>query len=467
MPQAETMKVVARESVAWRAPFSRLFIPALTLITISLPAQSQTGAPFIAMGASITEGVQSLDANSRTQPNNWAALVAQQTGVPFALPLIQTSPTASVLSTVGRSRINPGLSSPDLAWSGAKIHDLLYTASAQPITTEASMVLAPRFGQTQMSIAQSVNAPINMIEIGIDDVIGAILAWNDLDASQMTSVASFTTDYGQMISLLQTMHSKVVVITIPDITKFSYVFGPSDLSRLTGTNCGLPQGSFTTLPTVLLIKTGMDECSILQNPSYVLDPSEISQIQQRIQQFNQIITTDAAAAGFAVVDLYSLYQQEEQNPPVYLGLPVTMLFNGGFTSLDGVHPSNIGQAILANAFINAANLTYGLSIPPLTEDQLNQIISADPFIDWNGNLIVRGRPLAGQLETQGPSLGISGDFSDMPPPTGSAPGSGNVNPALGQAFMNQYQMLKGLPVSTLWTTQDAIAAMKDLFGPVR
>src|SRR5277367_4289075 len=155
----------------------RLFVPVLVFVAISLgPAQSQTGVPFVAMGDSITEGVQSADANLRTQPNNWAALVAQQMGVSFSLPLIQTSPAASIFSILGRTRIDPLLSSPDLGVSGATIHDLLYTASARPVTTETSLVFAPRFGQTQMSIAQSVNAPVNMVWIGNNDVDGAVLS---------------------------------------------------------------------------------------------------------------------------------------------------------------------------------------------------------------------------------------------------------------------------------------------------
>ena len=35
---------------------------------------------------------------------------------------------------------------------------------------------------------------------------------------------------------------------------------------------------------------------------------------------------------------------------------------GGQFSLDGVHPSNLGYAILANKFINAVNTKYGTAI---------------------------------------------------------------------------------------------------------
>ena len=441
-------------------------IPVLILLTFSLePARSQAGTPFVAMGDSITEGVQSADSNVRTQPNNWATLVAQQMGVSLPLPLIKSSPTANIESTAGRTRITPLLSSPNLAVSGATIHDLLYTAAAQPITTETSLVLSPRFGQTQMSSAQSLNAPLYGIWIGNNDVDGAILAWSDLDTSQMTSIADFTTDFGKMISLLKAMHTRVVIGTIPDVTKIGFVFSPADLKLFTGSDCGLRQGSYTTGPTALLLKLGLVGCSILLNPSFVLDPAEIAAIQLRLQQFNQIMTADATAAGFGVVDVYGIFQQFEQNPPTFFGIPLTVRFNGGLFSLDGVHPSDIGHALAANAFIQVANQTYGMNIPLLTQDQLNQIAAADPFIDWNGNSIVRGRPLAGLLETLGPSFGISGDFSDAPPTAaGAKVRSSGVDPALGHAFKQQYLTIKGRPVSTQWTEQDAIAAMKDVFS---
>src|SRR5277367_4189041 len=162
-----------------------------------------------------------------------------------------------------------------------------------------------------MSIAQSVNAPVNMIWIGNNDVDGAVLSWSDLDASQMTSIADFTTDFGQMISLLKAMHTRVVTRTIPDVTKIGFVFSGADLKLFTGSDCGLPQGSYTTGPTALLLKIGLVGCSILLNPSFVLDPSEIAAIQLRLQQFNQIMTAEATAAGFGVVDVYGLFQQIE------------------------------------------------------------------------------------------------------------------------------------------------------------
>jgi hypothetical protein len=217
---------------------------------------------------------------------------------------------------------------------------------------------------------------------------------------------------------------------------------------------------------MLLIRLGIFDCSIVQNPSYVLDPTEISTIQQATQAFNQIIKNDAAAAGLAVADIAAIFNQIQTNPPVINGLALTTHYNGGLLSLDGVHPSDTGHALAANAFIAAANQAFGMSIPVLSTNAITQIADADPFIDWNQNLVVRGRPLAGIVETLGPILGISGDFTDQPPSTPPAKGASapKIDKAAGQAFMRQYFSLKGLPASTPWGVQDAVQAMNELFG---
>jgi hypothetical protein len=215
---------------------------------------------------------------------------------------------------------------------------------------------------------------------------------------------------------------------------------------------------------MLLIKLGLvDGTTILQNPNYVLSATQAATISQRVADFNQIITSDAADSGLAVADIHGYFELLQETPPVFHGVALTRQFNGGLLSLDGVHPSDIGHALSANVFIQAANQKFGMSIPLLSEDQLTQIADADPFVDWDGSLVVRGRPLAGLLETLGPFLGISGNFNNVP---GAAPTSAavsKIDKAAGQRFMQQYFTVKGLPTNTAWTEQDAINAMKEVF----
>jgi hypothetical protein len=87
---------------------------------------------------------------------------------------------------------------------------------------------------------------------------------------------------------------------------------------------------------------------------------------------------------------------------------------------------------------------------------LAAIVKHDPFIDFQGNLKVRGRPYAGLLETLGPYLGISGDFADGILKPG-------IHAALGQTFMRNYFAATGRDPNTAWTRTDAVEAMRQIF----
>jgi hypothetical protein len=440
-----------------------VILATILLATSGALTKSQSSAtPFIGMGDSLGEGVQSADANTRTQPFGYLNLVGQQLDMTFPLPLIQSGPFGVVGETTNRSRVQASLLASNLAVSGADVDSLLNQQAGTPIGNETDLVLSPRTG-SQMQIAELLQSPLTICWIGSNDVMGAVVgAWDHLDGSQMTPVSTFSADYAQIISRLSAWQGKVVVATIPDVTQIGFVFSPQDLVTFLGSDFGLPQGSYTTLPAMLLIKLGLNDGSLLQNPNFVLDAAEVLAIQQQTQQFNQIITTDAAQTGVAVADIGALFSALMSNPPVFDHVTLTNRYLGGLFSLDGVHPSNIGHALLANAFIGAANQAFGTQIPAISSTALLKTALADPFIDWNGGLKVRGRPLAGLLETLGPVLGISGDLLNLPGAPAAAKSS-KIDKSLGQAFMQQYLTLKGRPASASWGLTDAIAAMKELF----
>jgi hypothetical protein len=56
---------------------------------------------------------------------------------------------------------------------------------------------------------------------------------------------------------------------------------------------------------------------------------------------------------------------------------LTNAFLGGLFSLDGVHPTNTGYAVIANKFITTLNQTRGTSIPLVN---INEVASTDPLI---------------------------------------------------------------------------------------
>jgi lysophospholipase L1-like esterase len=411
---------------------------------------------YVALGDSLGEGVQSADASYRSQPYSYVNVIATQLGVNFPLPLIQDGPFTDVFSVTNRTRIDPTVESPNLAVSGADTTSILTQSATTPIANEADLVLSPRTG-TQVQIAQSLQAPFMTCWIGSNDALSAVLAFDDLDASQLTPVSVFASNYQQIVQDLTGWHNNVVFANVPNVTDVGFLFNNDDLTLFLGQNYGLPAGSYTSLVAMLLLKLGIAGSSLLQDPSWVLDASEVQTIENAVQQYNQIIATDAAAVHMPVVNINALLGAVEQNGIAIGSLTLTTRYLGGMFSLDGVHPSDIGHAVIANYFIAAANAAFHMNTPPLTHSQLLTVLEQDPFVDFTGALKVRGRPFAGLLETLGPFLGISGDFSEgiMQP---------GVQPELGPKFMRAYFTATGRDPNTAWTMKDAVEAMREIFG---
>lgn len=393
----------------------RLSVVCLCVTLWAVDAHAQTEVPFVGMGDSIGQGVQSADASFATQPYSFLHLIAWRMGAPFPLPFIATGPFASISSTDGRSRIDPAVEGFNLAVSGADVGSLLRdradATSPAAIDSETDMVLYPRLG-SQIEIAEALRPGVVACWIGNNDALGAVLAYDQLDASQLTPIAQFEADFTEIVARLDAIGAKAVFGTIPDVTRIAYLIDNDDLVRFLGADLGLPEGSWTTLPTLLGLKLGFLQPSILNDPGYVLDSAEAAAISQRVAAFNDIIRSVAVAHGMAVADTAAMFEAIAANPPNISGVTITTRYLGGLFSLDGVHPSNFGQGLAAMVFIDALNQRYGLNIPPMDWPVLGALFSSDPFIDKDGDGRVLGRFGFGVLETISTILGISGDTGD-------------------------------------------------------
>lgn len=93
---------------------------------------------------------------------------------------------------------------------------------------------------------------------------------------------------------------------------------------------------------------------------WVLIPSEQNNIKTAIDQFNATIKSAANQAGLAFIDA-NWVLQEVAKPGGY-GYGEFILNNdlvtGGAFSLDGVHPTSRGYALIANEFMKAIDATY-------------------------------------------------------------------------------------------------------------
>ncbi len=104
---------------------------------------------------------------------------------------------------------------------------------------------------------------------------------------------------------------------------------------------------------VLAAVSGIDDVD-------ALDSEELSNIKTATDAFNSTIADAATTNGLAYVDFKSILEQASTT-----GIPsgdytlTTNLVTGGLVSLDGIHLTARGYAVMANEFMKAIDTTYG------------------------------------------------------------------------------------------------------------
>ncbi|MBC8110930.1 MAG: G-D-S-L family lipolytic protein [Verrucomicrobia bacterium] len=210
----------------------------------------------------------------------------------------------------------------------------------------------------------------------------------------ITPEAAFEQLYTTVLNTLTKERAKGVVATVPDITTIPYFtlvsknsiqaavpgtnkpeiyittgtgqvrpIQEGDLITLAADSIGVARNFDTPSGTVAVPK-GFSPVYPLDN-SDVLDVSEVAVAQQTIVAYNAIIRAAATSRKLAFVDADALIKLF-QTPQTLDGVVVSTDFiSGGLFSLDGVHLTPRGYAIVANAFIAAINLQYQASIKPV------------------------------------------------------------------------------------------------------
>jgi len=109
-------------------------------------------------------------------------------------------------------------------------------------------------------------------------------------------------------------------------------------------------------------------------PEYYLSEDQIDEIKSSITQYNNFIEILAGENNLAYVDINSILK-EAVTGIWFDGVNFSTRFvYGGVFSLDGIHLSARGNAIVANTFIDAINNKYGSSIPKVSVTEYPGII---------------------------------------------------------------------------------------------
>ncbi|MCC3155836.1 SGNH/GDSL hydrolase family protein [Hymenobacter sp. 15J16-1T3B] len=130
----------------------------------------------------------------------------------------------------------------------------------------------------------------------------------------------------------------------------------------------LPPG---TPLSAFLLSQGIDTLQVFGasagNPiptTLVLDDAEQGVARTATNEYNNALRTKAAAKGLALFDSNTFFSGVAQNGFAANGVTNTASFiTGNLFSLDGVHPTPRGYAVIANEMIKAINAQYSASIP--------------------------------------------------------------------------------------------------------
>jgi len=370
---------------------------------------------YVAMGNSITAGVQSAGINDSTQARSYAVLVAAAMGTSFVYPrLNMPGCPPPFLNNVTQARVNlPGLPTPTsttcyLRQSNVTPNDVAvpFARAIEALTNFAvpsrANALTTMFlgGRNQVQAMRDQNPTFVSLWIGNNDALAALtnLA-NPGRTDSVTDVALFQTQYGQILDSIEAAGAQAVLITVADVAVIPYASRGSVYWCLkTGACPGVPASfppGFTVNNNCAPLATGIPgangdsilvpwpigvpkiaaaaaggatnlDCSV---DAEVVTPSEYAGLRNAVLGYNTYIQAQATARGFAFVDVNAPLLQAvvagfiPPFPDLSQALSGGNIGFGPFFSLDGVHPSTLAHRLVADSVASAINQKYGTTLP--------------------------------------------------------------------------------------------------------
>jgi hypothetical protein len=379
-------------------------------------AQPSNLGRLVVVGDSLSAGFQNFslfDANTAPAPggeqHGFAALLAQQAGAALTERLIAFPGIPPALELVSGQIVrangvpfpeNSGVQVTNLSVPGFSLADMLdHDFPGNPIPTNAIDILSDLIlgdpGNTAKGCGpqpavflpfppQPASSTLGVSEVacavGLKPGTVLVSAGNN-DALQSltlglppTNPGLFAGEYAILLAYLASTGAHVVVTNIPDVTSVPYLVPVPAFEAL----CGFPPVGATSADFVVVNITNPAATSFSICANYaVRSAALIAQTKTAVQEFNSIIAFEAQLVRATVVDFNSLITQLARNGIVVNGEKLTTQFLGGLFSLDGIHPTNTGYAILANAIITAMNRELHTNIPTVSVDQ---VALTDPLV---------------------------------------------------------------------------------------
>jgi hypothetical protein len=105
--------------------------------------------------------------------------------------------------------------------------------------------------------------------------------------------------------------------------------------------------------------------------------AELLTPEKEFDEDHRAVMARLAATGATLVDVRAALSRADRRGYVVGGQWLTTDSLGGLFSLDGIHPTNTGYAIIANEFIKTLNRESAAGIPPVP---VRQVQKHDPLV---------------------------------------------------------------------------------------
>jgi lysophospholipase L1-like esterase len=287
---------------------------------------------------------------------------------------------------------------------------------------------------TELNVALSLKPSVATVWLGANDLLKYTFSAGASPATDPP--AQFQADLTTIVTSLEKSGTKVVVADLPNVLQTPQFFqggvpanpaapsqtvyfylqifskgaiSASNAATFAGalkTQCGVGSGGYLTetgmLTLLSIIEAGGDNPASATCPldingtpglgEYYLTDAFAAQVQALNTGYNTIIDGVAAGTGATLVPItatfdaiYAASNNGASATPYYYLIPgtadvVSLRFGGKLVGFDGLHPSDTGYALVANAFIQAAQ-AGGITIAggPLSAATINTIYQADPY----------------------------------------------------------------------------------------
>jgi lysophospholipase L1-like esterase len=369
----------------------------------------------IVIGDSLSAGFQNFslfDSPVAGQSFSYAAQVAKQAQVDLQLPLISFPgiPPALTINNKGvisrgtatgapenptRETLNlsvPGFSLLDLLahpYPGTPatnvidaLSDTILARNKQPGCGPIPTFLAPMHPPgpsvvSELLCAIALRPTTVLVSIGNNDALQSLTL-----GLAPTDPKVFAAEYALLMAGLASTHASIVVSNIPNVAILPFltpvpVARDICLARHEPLPASLNDQDFLAPDVTNPQTTVFDLCTAYAVRTRAL----IAQAQAAVSAYNAIIAAQGAVFGAVVVDVNKLLNGIAATGYVVNGKTLTTQFLGGLFSLDGIHPTNVGYAILANETISQMNNRLNAGIPLIS---VEQVASTDPLFPLIG-----------------------------------------------------------------------------------